>query len=236
MKKMSHFFKDNQGVVLIEFAFILPILLLLTFPMIDYARYVLLQQKIIKVAYVLGDSITISNPIDVATTAVDVAADPTYFQQLLLDDPNGPDLIDTLPQLMLPFREAPNENLWQVVISYVYKPDPGTPPQLMWQYDEDSRSFTAGSRVSNIGIVSGFTSPIDATLPTELINTMASTEGLIVVEVTGRHNPISPVMGALGIPFVSAEDLQYTSYMRTRYGDLQYMWANNCPPTSTVCP
>ncbi|GEM_PF-4507824 len=229
MKKLRNFLKNNQGVVLIEFAFILPILLLLTFPMIDYARYVLLQQKVIKTAYVLGDAFTISNPIEADTDATDIATDGTRLTEAVFAE-----LLGTVPQLMLPFREELGENLWQVVVSYVLRPAGGT-PQLIWQYDEDSDSFNSGAP-SNIGSVAAFNSPVNATLPIDLVSGIGDDEGFIVVEVTGRHEPITPILSALGIPFVSATDVRYTSYMRTRYGDLQYIWSNNCPPTSTVCP
>lgn len=235
MKKMIQFLKDTRGVVLIEFAFILPILLLLTFPMIDYARYILLQQKLIKVPYVWGDAITMSRPVEADTTLADINADATYLTQVLLDNSAGPDLVDTLPQLMLPFREAQGENLWQAVITHVRKPDPATPPQIEWQYDEDGRSFTASGRTSNVGVVSGFNNTTPATLPTGLINTMGDGEEIIVVEVSGVHRPITPIITALGIPFVSETTLNYTSYMRTRYGSLRYMWPNNCPPGNAEC-
>lgn len=241
MKKTFNLLKDNQGVVLIEFAFILPILLLLTFPMIDYARYVLLQQKLIKTAYVIGDAITMSRAVEVDTEVGDVVADATYLTELLFDNPNGKSLIDAVPQLMLPFREPTGKNYWQVVITMVRKPDPATgetagPPEIKWQYDEDSRSFNSGSVASNIGVVAAFNTNTPATLPTELMNTMGDGEEIIVVEVTGKHKAITPVLSALNIPFVSDDTLNYTSYMRARYGSLQYIWQINCPPTSTNCP
>ena len=232
----ERFWGDCRAAVMIEFAFIFPILLLLTFPMIDYARYILLQQKVIKVAYVLGDAITMSRPIEVDTKQTDVDADSTYLTEKLLNDPVGPDLMDSLPQLLLPFTEPQGRNDWQVVVSHVRKPDDTTPPLLTWQFDEDSRSFDAGGRKAAVGVVSGFNNTTPANLPAELLGTMQAEEDVIVVQVTAKHVPITPILSALGIPFVSQDEVVYSSYMRARYGDLSFMWSNNCPPTSTNCP
>lgn len=241
MKKLRNFLRDNHGVVMIEFAFIFPILLLLTFPTIDYARYILLQQKVIKAAYVFGDAVTMSRPIEADTKASDIAADSTYLTEALLNDPSGPDLVDTLPRLMLPFEEKSGQNMWQAIITHVRKP-PGGSPEVTWQYNEDTRDFTAtayssgNTHGSRIASGSGFNRHDPAALPTELLNSMGDNEELIAVEVTAHHKPITPLMGVINIPFVNETDMHYTSYMRTRYGSLQYMWSNNCPPTNVNCP
>lgn len=238
--KMKQFFINNKGVVLIEFALILPILFLLTFPMIDYARYILLQQKAIKTAYVLGDAITMSNPIEVNTNATDIAQDATLLRQELFNNPGGSDLMDNVPQLFLPFREStdsnnPDFNKWQVIVSYIYKETATSAPELKWQFNEDDNAFQ-GHAKSRIGNVSGFGNSATPNLPTVLANSMEEEEGVIIVEVFANHTPITPVMSALGIPFISATEVDYTAFLRARYGNLEYMWDNNCPPTSTSCP
>jgi hypothetical protein len=234
---MRKLWGENKGATIIEFAFVFPILIIMTFPLIDYARYILLQQKVIKTAFVLGDSVSMSRPVDGSTTAADISQFGDYLTTELFDSTNGGvDLIDSIPDLMIPFQERNGENLWQVVISFVYRPDAGSPPLLYWQYDEDSRSFN-GNRPSQIGQVTGFPlagSP--AVLPPTLTASLQPNEGVVVVEVTATHVPIVPDLSGLGVPFITRTDLTHTSYMRARYGDLRYIWTINCPPTSTTCP
>lgn len=238
MKKLSSFWQHNKGSVLVEFAFILPILLILTFPLIDYARYILLQQKVIKTAYVIADAITMSREIDTTTTAADIAQKGDYMTNDLINSSgSGTDLIDSVPDLMQPFVEQPGDDRWQVVISHVRKPDAASPPLLTWQYDENSRSYT-GAPQSSVGSVVGFNNTVPATLPAELISSMGDGENIIVVEVTARHDPIVPDLsgGIINAPFLGTTDVEYTAYMRARYGNLQYIWNVNCPPTSVNCP
>jgi len=239
---MKRFFKNEKGLALIEFALVLPIIFALTFPMIDYARYILLQQKVIKTAYVLGDSITMSRPIDVLTRQSDGAGNNGVDQNAdfltvnLLNNSSGDDLMDTIPLLMSPFQEDPagddmESNRFQVIISHVLKPDDVTPPQLMWQFNEDDNAFD-GTSDSAIGNISGFGNPVTANLPDELTDGMQANENIIVVEVFANHLPITPDLsgGVLGLTFLAQQQLQYTSYMRARFGDLQYIWSVNCPP------
>ena len=53
----------NKGTVLIEFAFILPIILILTFSVIEYYRYLLTLQKVNKISSYISEAITMSLPL-----------------------------------------------------------------------------------------------------------------------------------------------------------------------------
>ncbi len=243
--RMKRFIKNEKGVALIEFALILPILFLLTFPMIDYSRYILLQQKIIKTAYVLGDSITISRPIDALTVQDDpdgengINQDATYLVTELFDNPGGADLMDNVQALMLPFRESQRAgsaefNKFQVIVSHVRRPDATSVPQLTWQFNEDDNAFN-GTADSLVGNVNGFGNTVPARLPDELLNGIDEGEGLIVVEVLANHVPITPNLVNLGVSFAAPQRLRYTSYMRTRYGDLSHIWRVFCTPVNSNC-
>lgn len=222
---MKNIVKKEEGAVLVEFVLILPIILMITFLTVDYARYILLQQKVIKVSYVLADAITMSIPIEPTTTAADVASDATYMREELLNDPdaNNTDLIDAVPTMVQPFSGTDV----QVVVSHVY--NDGAGPVLTWQYDENSRSFNnVGAGDSVVGTVGNFDDNTSATLPASIAGAMQLEESIIVVETIARYRPVTPALGGLGISFLSESDVRYTAYMQSRFGDLGAIWNINC--------
>lgn len=58
VKNLTHFFRNNKGSVLIEFAVVLPLLFVLCAGVFELVMFTLLNNKLARVASVFGDSIT----------------------------------------------------------------------------------------------------------------------------------------------------------------------------------
>lgn len=203
------FMKDRTGSIAIEFAIVLPILLILVFPTIDYARFILMQQKVIKGAYVIADAVAMSTPvIPGETTQDDIDTIGTYLTEQLLQE-----LCSTADILMLPFppEAGSGTDRYQIEITQVYNDsNNGSSPTIGWQYDQNSMALTLGG-----GAV---------TLPPSLQNNLDPDENLIRVRVTALYEPITPPLPALGVPFLTVQTREHTSYFRARYGDLRNVW------------
>lgn len=129
MKKLlSKFFGDKQAVALIEFAFVLPILLLLFAGAIELTRYVLANQRVDKAANALGDFVSqLPNPETV----------------------NMNRLLTTFRTLMEPYGTDQS----QFTISTIYHRDTATqdtdPLYVQWQRRRGGLAMA--SRVGSVG-------------------------------------------------------------------------------------
>lgn len=208
-KRWLRFTKDCKASIAIEFAIILPVLLILLFPTIDYARYILLQQKIIKGAYVIADAVSMSTPVEPGvTTQTDIDTVGTYLTEDLLRA-----LTNTADLLMMPFppEAGSGTDRYNVEITHIYNSTPGgSTPTIGWQYDQNSQTLTVGGGAT--------------TLPDSLQNNLDDDENLIRVRFTAIYDPITPPLQGLGIPFLARQTREHTSYFRARYGDLRNVW------------
>lgn len=102
------FGRDRDGVIALEFALVLPLLLLFCFVTVEVGRFALLQMKLEHLASVVGDLASRDRTLDVAT--VD-------------------DIIAVADHVLAPFRFDGNG---VVVLSGVGAPDGGA-PSVLWQ-------------------------------------------------------------------------------------------------------
>lgn len=225
--KLQRLSVSNQGGILVEFAFILPIMLMLTFPVIDYSRYIMIQQKLVKAASFMADAAAMSRPIEGTTTQQDVNQDGTYLTQQVLTG-----IVDTMNIHMMPFdAEQPGgPDLYQAILTHVYADASGT-PSLGWQYDQNSHSLYDGARTeSTIGLVTG---PGDIGTPANVtpeLQNLQANENLVVAETFAEYAPITPNLSAIGINFLAPQRLNYRAFFRARYGNLRCMWQVYMPP------
>jgi hypothetical protein len=200
------FAKHTGGTIAIEFALVLPIMLVLLFPTIDYARYILLQQKVIKAAYVMADSVAMSRPVETDTTQEDIDKDGTYLTEDLLRE-----LTDTVDILMAPFpADGDGGDRYQAEITQIFSDPASGVVGTGWSYDQNSQALVIGGGA--------------ATLPPSLQGNMDPGENLIRVRFTARYEPITPPLQGLGVPFLAQTTLEHTAYFRARYGDLRTVW------------
>ncbi len=226
VKKLKSIITSPQGSVIVEFAFILPIMLLLTFPVIDYSRYILMQQKLTKAASFMADAVAMSRPIEQATTQSDIDTDGTFLEETTLQD-----IVNTINIHMMPFAEeqAGGPDRYQAILTHVYKDANGI-PALGWQFDQNSQRLNGAPAESTVGVLSGpgdIGSP--ATMPPELQN-LQDGENLVVAEVFANYEPITPDMSSIGVNFLSAQRLTYRAFFRARYGNLRCIWQVYMPP------
>jgi hypothetical protein len=228
--KMHALLKSNQGGILVEFAFILPIMLMLTFPVIDCSRYILIQQKLVKAASFMADAAAMSRPILATTTQPQIAQFGDF-----LTEPTLTGIVDTINIHMLPFdAEQPGgPDLYQAILTHVYADASGA-PLLGWQYDQNSHNLYDGARTESIvGLVTG---PGDIGTPANIANippalrNLQANENFVVAEVFADYTPITPNLSAIGINFLAAQRLNYRAYFRARYGNLRCIWQVYMPP------
>ncbi len=208
--------QDNNGSIVVEFAIILPIFLMLIFPTIDFARYILLQQKVVKAAYVMADAVAMSRPIEPGvTTQTDIDQDGTYLTESFLKD-----LVGLTELLMRPFPPEPNngeDDYYNAEITHIYNKvsnGNGYNPVMDWVISQ------------NVPVLQ-YPPDIPVTLPDSMVNNLDPDENLIRVVVTATHLPITPSLVDFGVPFLGQQTLSHTSYFRARYGDLSNVWVNN---------
>lgn len=223
----KHKFLNEQGGIAVEFALILPLMLVLCLPVVDYGRYMLMAQKLVKASSFMADAVSMSTPIADDTTQLDVDSDGLYITPTALAG-----VVSSLNTMMIPFAQEQQggEDMYQAVITHVYRDSSGN-PALGWQYDQNSQSFYNSARQSAVGVITGegdVGSP--ANIPAGLANNMDAGENIIVAELTAKYKPITPLLGTLGVPYMEAQDIKYTAYYRVRYGNLKCVWGVYGPP------
>ncbi|MCB1537727.1 MAG: pilus assembly protein [Rhodospirillales bacterium] len=109
VRNAHHILSDERGVAATEFAFLLPILLLLVMGIYESTRFVLFSQKLDRVAY----------------TVADVTA-----QQTAVTNADLSDIVTAATKIMEPYEFG---ELGRVIISSVYQ-DPDDGPVVRWQY------------------------------------------------------------------------------------------------------
>ncbi|MDG1286372.1 MAG: tight adherence pilus pseudopilin TadF [Rickettsiales bacterium] len=109
MKILSNILECNRGVAAVEFALVLPLLLLLGLGGFEVSRFLLLHQKTDRIAY----------------TVTDVVTQSTSLSSNQLDQ-----ILTVASQIMLPFSF---ENEGVIVLSSIYKSG-NNAPTVRWQY------------------------------------------------------------------------------------------------------
>ena len=196
---IANFQRETKGSAAIEFAILLPLLLIFLFPVVDYARYILMQQKAIKTSSVLADSISMSVPMD-------ISADPSDFgyNNALLTTDLIQEYANLAFTLMTPFGSSPNAI--NVTISNIDKNE-NEPPATSWRYNNQT-GFASDLSTIDPGIASSF------------ITNMGDGENLIYVTVSVDFNPFSPNLLAFGVPFLEETQVVSSHLYRSRYGEL----------------
>lgn len=213
---MKHLHKSTQGAAFIELAFVLPLLLLLIFASVEMSRYIIIGQKVDKVAYTLADIIT------QATPGNETPPGPDALTRDELDR-----ILANLNTLMAPY---PRPNASTVVATSVRR-DGNLPPRVKWQRagggtinDPDLRSDVNDIQINAI---TPAVKNMDAQFTPEIRNVMAGyggmlpNENMIVVEVFYRFEPIyTRVLRGIGFDLLGSRTLHRTAFFRPRKGDL----------------
>ncbi len=119
--------QGERGVAAVEFALVLPILLVLLLSGLDLTRYMLYHQKVDRITYTVSDLVSQNQSVSV---------------------PLMNDMVLAAGQIMQPFTFGNNG---VVIVTSVYKDPAQTYPTIRWQYKGGGGLV----RNSKIGIVNG---------------------------------------------------------------------------------
>ncbi len=135
IKRINHLCTDQRGVAAAEFALLLPVLMTMVMGVYELSRFILVSQKIDRVAYTVADVVT---------------------QQTSVTNGNLGDIVNAATEIMNPYQFG---SVGRVIVSSVYE-DPTRGPIVRWQYegggtlDRDSRIGTVNSTAN---LPDGFT-------------------------------------------------------------------------------
>ncbi|MBX6322634.1 MAG: pilus assembly protein [Rhodospirillaceae bacterium] len=168
LRCLRRFAADRRGIAIVEFAALLPVLVVAFFGCFEAARYILTNLKIDRVA---GETADLVSQLDSVSTA------------------ELTDLFYAGEDIMTPFDGTQNGRLDDgiIIVSDVYcqpnanpswKCPTNAPAKVSWQRN-DGGGLAATSKIGSVGG--------DATLPTGL--TLGQGEDVIVVEAYYRYTP-----------------------------------------------
>lgn len=213
---LSRFRRDDRGVALMEFALIIPFLMLIFYGGIELTRYMLIAQKLDKSAYALAD---ITNQFPPATAA----RAPGELSVTQMNTTVFPQFIS----LMEPYDAT---SLGSVIVTSL-RQESGV-PRIKWQIAgggsyADGQTISAISGLSPAAVNGAGASLRDRTatflpeIQTDMDN-MRDNENMIVSEVFFRYQPfMAALLQGLQLPLNLGEvTLTRRVYTRPREGDL----------------
>jgi hypothetical protein len=175
--RLFHLFASKRAAVAIEFAIILPLLLLMTLPVYDYFRYILMLQKINKTASTVADMIIMSQPAPAGTSNGDPAIAGNPF---ILTEDRLANIMGTADFLMQPFNFVTGGGGYVNAVS-IYKPAGKPTPEIYWSY-----SYRDTWKALDTSVVPG--TPFGAGQP--FFDQMAEGENTIVVAACMNYAPV----------------------------------------------
>jgi len=168
-KRFIQFTRAQEGIAYLEFALCMPFLIALLMGSIEMTRYILIVQKVEKVAITISDVTSQGSTISTS-------------------DLNS--IIYAASQVMLPYTFGANG---YVIISSVTQTgtySTSNPPKVSWQYTSSGAngSWIQPSQIGTVGNT--------ATLPNGM--TLFDKDNIIVSEVFYHFTPIIPTNGVIG--------------------------------------
>lgn len=135
-KYLLSLLKSTEGVAMVEFALVLPILLIMFLNGYEMNRYLIVHQKVEKVAYTVTDVVTQSSALTIS-----------QLNQIL----------SAATELMNPYSFT-NDGV--VILSSIYQSGTTNPPIIRWQYTGGgslAKTSLIGTAGGNATLPSGFT-------------------------------------------------------------------------------
>ncbi len=160
LRDILRFKRSEEGIAFVEFAISIPFLLALLMGAIELTRYILIQQKVEKVAVTIADVVAQATTI----TNADLA-----------------NIIDAASQVMQPYSFGASGYVIITSVTQTGAPGPGNLPKVNWQYTGGGTMNPAPG--SHIGAPNN-----NASLPAGF--TMADKDNIIVTEVFYNYTPL----------------------------------------------
>ena len=123
---LQHFVRSNRGLAVMEFALVLPVLILLFFGVVDVTRYILIVQKTEKLAH----------------SVANVTAQSAVITQATLNQ-----VMDASSDIMDPFATGANS---RIIVSSLYRAAGAANATVSWQH-QGGGTFAGTSRLGAVG-------------------------------------------------------------------------------------
>ncbi len=189
----------NAGVAMIEFAIILPLLLIMLVGLVELTNFILLNQKLDKLASSMADFTTQGTTVSPATLNGFGLAVPQIMKPYTFNGTVIFSSVASVTVLTLPIPVCPVINV----------------PCISWQYK------ILGSDASHIGIAHG-----PATLPSNY--PVQPNQNVIVAEAFLQYSPILSSSGNF-LPFFKPQTLYKISVFKPRQGLLTVLGGGGGP-------
>jgi Flp pilus assembly protein TadG len=219
------FLSARGGVTAIEFAFISPIMIMMTFGCIDLARYAIATEKVSKVASTIAQMITVNDSSPTGNNAVGAV---TYVDLQFYHDSAMvifPDVLADAAKEGVPWTQDISISMASVNFTTTQTNCGSTctyTPKVIWTGGNNPRPCTpAPTPVSDTSI------PSSSTLPTDLWGPGS----VIVVDVNYTFHPFFSSYIPLAIPIVRSTFLapRYKSQITYQVISGDNGIAKNCP-------
>jgi Flp pilus assembly protein TadG len=210
--------KNNHGAALIEFALILPVLLVLVFGGTELGRYALVQLKVQSASYALANAVTQYSPASKPTVAQLGANEISYNALVNMFGSTALGSSNALTKMLEPFGDVANQ---RVIVTSIRK-EAGV-KRIKWEVTfsgnlGDVKSIVTGKGPVDINaFIQNQPTNFDAATNASLAN-MPDNENVIVVEVFYRYTPLVGV--AIGDIDFANRTISKVTMMRPRNGDL----------------
>ena len=186
--------KVEDGTILIEFAIVLPILMLLLIPIYDFYNYIMSEQRAIKTGWMVGDMIAMS------VSQEEIDKNSFVPSSMRLTGQTLENILQTAHFTMAPADLSSGD--FRIEVSSIQR----LPGEMLTHW---SASFDGGSVTEGGGL----------TLPANFANEMDIGENVIVVETTFTVRPVFD-LSIVNINALSERDIVKRHYFPVRLGVL----------------
>ncbi|MEQ1790641.1 MAG: TadE family protein [Rickettsiales bacterium] len=226
-KAIKSLFSDKQGLALVEFALIVPLLLILFFGTVELARYIIIMQKVERSAYVLSNmtvqylpiSSWVDNPLELDVDSINDEILPQFKKSMSPYNADA-DLVAVITSMSRTSNDDANSSLrinWQRVGGGSL----GTGINSIINNLEPTNIPSTSANGAAAGTNPSFPQSLDSKLMDGTLSPMAKDENMIVVEVFYKYRPIiSGFLGGIGSISLGDSILKSQVYSRPRQGAL----------------
>lgn len=240
-RNIKSLFFDKRGLALVEFALVLPLLLVLFFGIVELSRYILITQKLERSVYSMSNMTGQFVPITSADGSLEIDVDAIDNQ-----------IFPQFKKNMEPYIADADRVAIVTSMSRVNNTGNNTSLKINWQRagggtlsDSKTVSILNGLKASAInsasenGVSAGtspsFPSLANPELMDGALKDMAVGENMIIVESFYKYRPIaSNFLSGLGQATLAEQTLSSVVYSRPRFGDLETLVRT--PPPVTPPP
>lgn len=236
-KNIKSLVEDKSGLALVEFVFVLPLILVLTFSIIEFSRYVIILQKVERSVYSISNVAGQFLPITYKDDPLEIDYDAVHNQ-----------ILPQFKRNMEPYAGDADMVVIITSLSRTANANDNSSLRINWQSsgggtlsNSDTVSIVNGLNASavNSGSPDGAAAGTSPSFPFSanpdlmdgMLKDMAVDENMIITEVFYNYEPIvSGILKNLGAVSLAQSTFKSVSYARPRYGDLLTLVRPAPPP------